>query len=90
MINECLSNDRSNQLSACGRGRRKGSKNFHPWQKEILEEWLRTHGNDLYPAEKVKSRLARDIKTCKKKVSNWFINMRKVRKIQIKLIQLKN
>jgi len=75
-----ISNDLSSNLSPSKRGRKKGSKNFHSSQRRILEEYIKLNDYNLYPSEKEKSKLAREIKSSKKKISNWFINMRKVGK----------
>jgi hypothetical protein len=64
-----------------GFGRKRGSKNFKLWQKDYLVNWLQEHGKNLYPPENVKLHLAKEIGSTKKKVANWFINMRKVSRI---------
>jgi hypothetical protein len=61
-----------------GFGRKRGSKNFKLWQKDYLLGWLKENNQDLYPSEGIKSQLAKEINSTKRKVANWFINMRKV------------
>lgn len=72
------SDDQMSNLSPSKRGRKKGSKNFQAWQRRVLEDYIEQNNYNLYPSEKEKSKLAKDIKSSKKKISNWFINMRKV------------
>ena len=48
------------------------------WQKDILNEWIASIGNNMYPSESEKQKVARLLKVTKKKVSNWIINRRKV------------
>jgi hypothetical protein len=69
-------------------GRKKGSKNFELWQKDYLLNWLQRNGQNLYPPERVKLQLAKEINSTKRKVANWFINMRKVRCISAKFFKI--
>lgn len=50
------------------------------WQKDILNEWLASNSNNMYPSEGEKQKVAKMLKVTKRKVSNWIINKRKVRK----------
>lgn len=60
------------------RGRKPGTKNFEAWQKQKLQAWVEANNNNLYPSKKEKRKLAREVRSSKNKVSNWFINLRKV------------
>lgn len=59
-------------------GNRTGQKNIEDWKKDILSKWVKENGNNPYPSEDDKERLAEECNLSIKQVSNWFTNARKV------------
>ena len=64
-------------------GHRTGMKNIDQSKKEVLAQWVADNGNNPYPSEDEKQKLADQCDLTEKQVSNWFTNARKVSNLVI-------
>lgn len=62
---------------AAGQGRTGKKCVFQNWQKDILKKWFISHVDHPYLNEKSKLKLMQQTGLESKKISNWFMNVRK-------------